>query len=311
LIGRWEEALKEYGLCSGEPGVKEVLQLMRELLAMPEKEKAQAKLYEALLKAGRQGESLAYAKALGEGFWKKYGEELLSNAKQEKKAIRLSKRDPSVIAELVKRLEEKLLPVPGTEVLMSKTELTVGEWKLYLRAEGYLNPEGQPDWNQPSPGWMQTDEHPVVKISWNRAKELCDWLSEKTGKEWRLPTNVEWEAAVGQTKYPWGEYYPPKWDDGNYRILEDGKADPKYVGVDGIGGTAPVASFKPNALGFYDLGGNAYEWMWDGVNEKSGDPILRGGSWYDASGNCLTSDRHGPGDGAGHNGLRLVRRVSP
>ena len=79
-------------------------------------------------------------------------------------------------------------------------------------------------------------------MSWNKAKEFCEWLSAKTGREWRLPTNAEWEAAVGTSTYPWGDYFPPKWDDGNYAILEDGKDDPKRIGVDGILGTAPELS---------------------------------------------------------------------
>jgi hypothetical protein len=62
------------------------------------------------------------------------------------------RQDVSVIPELVKRLEAKLLPVPGTDVLMSKTELTVGEWKLYLKAEGL------PDWQQPTKRWTQMKE---------------------------------------------------------------------------------------------------------------------------------------------------------
>ncbi len=191
-----------------------------------------------------------------------------------------------MIGELVKRLEAKLLPVPGTQVLMSKTECTVGEWKLYLRAEGFL------DWQQPSKDWTQTDEHPVVSVSWNRAKEFCDWLSARTGKQWRLPTNAEWEAAVGPTKYPWGDYYPPHWDDGNYAVGVDGKEDPQKVGVDGILGTAPVGSFKPNALGFYDLGGNVWEWMWDGQDEKTGNRVFRGGSWNRFAEYCAVGFRY-------------------
>ena len=51
------------------------------------------------------------------------------------------------------------------------------------------------------------------------------------------------------------------------------------MGLDGIYGTAPVASFKPNAPGINDLGGNALEWMWDGLDEKSGHRTVRGGGW--------------------------------
>ena len=194
---------------------------------------------------------------------------------------------------------------------MSKTEFTVGEWKLYLRAEGYVNEQGQPAWQQPSKDWKQTDEHPVVEISWNKAKEFCDWLSAKTGKEWRLPTNAEWEAAVGTSTYPWGEYCPPKWDDGNYAILEDGKDDPKKIGVDGILGTAPVGSFKPNALGFYDLGGNATEWMWDGFNAKDlkSFRVLRGGYWGNDAGGARSAYRYydSPTPAYYSNGFRLAR----
>jgi formylglycine-generating enzyme required for sulfatase activity len=60
--------------------------------------------------------------------------------------------------------------------------------------------------------------------------------------------------------------------------------------VDGILGTAPVASFKPNALGFYDLGGNVAEFMWDGVDENKG--YIRGGRWDSVSTYCRVTN-HG------------------
>jgi formylglycine-generating enzyme required for sulfatase activity len=218
------------------------------------------------------------------------------------------KKDPSALPKLRKKLESKLLPVPGTDVLMCKTEMTVGEWKLYLRAEGLT------DWNQPEPDqYMQTEEHPVVKISWEAAKAFCAWLSAKSGEEWRLPTNAEWDAAVGTSTYPWGEYFPPHWDDGNYAILESGKDDPNHVGLDGIFGTAPVATFKPNALGFYDLGGNASEWMWDGFHEKTGYHLLRGASWFQGGAVSRSSSRLRPAPISKyvHDGFRLVRRPTP
>ena len=80
-------------------------------------------------------------KVLGEEFWKKHGEKLSEKAQKQAEdmaeAERIKRKDPSVIGELIKRLEAKMLPVPGTEILLSKTEFTVGEWKLYLKAEGY------------------------------------------------------------------------------------------------------------------------------------------------------------------------------
>jgi formylglycine-generating enzyme required for sulfatase activity len=77
------------------------------------------------------------------------------------------------------------------------------------------------------------------------------------------------KSCRGHEQVSVGEYYPPKWDDGNYAILEDGKDDPKRVGTDGILGTTPAGCFKPNALGFYELGGNVTEWMGD-VDENIG-----------------------------------------
>ena len=185
VLVRWPEAVLAYqtALRHGDNDKAQAnLSLTQSLLDQSKKDgeaKAKGALFEALNQQGRQYEAMEFGKGLGD-FWKDRN------------------RDLSVIPELVSRLETKLLPVPGTEILMSKTEMTVGEWKLYLKAEGL------PEWQQPEKDWTQTDEHPVVNISWNQAKKLCDWLSEKTGKEWRLPTNAEWDAAVGKTTYPWG-----------------------------------------------------------------------------------------------------------
>ena len=153
---------------------------------------------------------------------------------------------------------------------MCNTELTVREWKLYLKEAGL------PEWRQPAKDWLQTDQHPVVMVSWDEANQFCDWLNTKTRKTWRLPTNSEWTAAVGKKKYPWGDYYPPHKEDGNYSVLGDGSRDPKVIGVDGVYGTAPVASFKPNELGFYDLGGNVWEMAGDLVDNKC---HIRGAGW--------------------------------
>jgi hypothetical protein len=270
VMVRWPEAVREYRLAKEDEQALKNLKLTEELIAQTEKEagdiKAKARLFEELNAQGRQYEAMALSSALGD-FWKN------------------RKKDLTAVPELVRRLEAKMLPVPGTKILLSKTEFTVGEWKLYLRAEGL------PDWKQP-PEFEQNDEHPVVMVSWNDAKKFCDWVSKVTGKEWRLPTNSEWEAAVGTSKYPWGDYYPPNWDDGNYAVAEDGKEDPAKVGVDRIKGTAPVSSFKPSVLGFYDLGGNVSEWMWDGLDEKTGRRVIRGGSWLRSAEFCTCANRH-------------------
>ncbi len=120
------------------------------------------------------------------------------------------------------------------------------------------------------------------------------------------------KAAVGTTKYPSSEYFPPNWDDGNdgnYKVAEDGKADPAQVGVDGIKGTAPVGSFKMNAPGFYDLGGNAAEYMWDGLDEKTGNRVLRGGNWFSSANyaRCAYRSNFNPPTAYFSDGFRLAR----
>jgi tetratricopeptide (TPR) repeat protein len=271
VMVRWPEAVKEYRFAKEDEQALKNLKLTEELIQQTEKDandtKAKGRLFEELNAQGRQYEAMALSSTLGD-FWKD------------------RKKDLSVIPELVRRLEAKMLPVPGTKILLSKTEFTVGEWKLYLKAAGL------PDWRQQSKDFEQNDEHPVVNVSWNDAKQFCEWVSKMTGKEWRLPMNSEWEAAVGTSKYPWGDYYPPNWDDGNYAVAEDGKGDPAKVGVDGIKGTAPVGSFKMNVLGFYDLGGNASEWMWDGLDQKTGKQVIRGGNWRNDAEYCTVAHRH-------------------
>ena len=270
VMARWPEALKEYRLARGDEPAEKNLKLTEELIHQTEKEAGDAKAKERLFKElnaqGRQYEAMALASALGD-----FGKN--------------RKKDLSAMPELVRCLEAKLLPLPGTNILLSKTEFTVGEWKLYLRAEGL------PDWTQPDLEFEQNDEHPVVNVSWNDAKTFCEWLVRATGRQWRLPTNQEWEAAAGATKYPWGDHYPPSWNDGNYAVAQDGRGDPQRIGLDGIKGTAPVGSFKANMLGFYDLGGNVNEWMWDGMEKKTGKQVFRGGNWHDDQRACTVTYR--------------------
>lgn len=274
VLVRWSEAVEEYHTAvrlGWKEKAQENLTLTQGLIARTKSEgeaNAKVALFEALNLQGRQYEAMYFGKRLGD-FWKD------------------RKKDLSAIAELVKRLEAKMIPVPGAKILLSKTEFTVGEWKLYLKAEGL------PDWKQPQANdFMQTDEHPVVNLSWTDVYVFLDWISGVTGKEWRLPTNAEWDAATGVTKFPWGDYYPPTWNDGNYAVAENGTKDPKQFGVDGIIGTAPVGSFNANAMGFFDLGGNVGEWMWDGLDESADKRILRGGSWIDGEESALINRRY-------------------
>ena len=211
--------------------------------------------------------------------------------------------------ELLRKLEANLLPVPGTDVRMSKTEVTVGEWKAYLKAQKL------PAWKAPLE-FPQTDAHPVVGVSSTDAVNFCRWLSSVSGAAWRLPTHAEWDAA-SPSPFPWGESFPPLWNEGNYALGVNGYDDSTKIGADGIFGTAPVGSFKPNALGFYDLAGNVAEWVSDdGLDGKT--VMLRGAGWMDPG---PTSHRDvlrskyrrttaGP-EGTSNRGFRLVRAQRP
>lgn len=285
---RWNEAVQAYqqAIRLGDGGtVAENLALTEELAALAQRDgplKAKVRLFEALRVQGRQNEALSLGRGMTE-FW------------------RNRKKDPTALSELVSQLESKLIPVPGTRVRMSKTECTVAEWKLYLAAEAL------PAWQAPNE-FPQTDDHPVVNLSWIQAMEFCDWLSAQTGKPWRLPTDAEWVAANGGPKdYPWGGAYPPKAGDGNYAILPNGAEDPKLTGMDNVFGTSPVAAFRANALGFFDLGGNASEWTADPYGGSS-ERRARGGDWKSSGPACLVSAVTLFEESKGQNrvGLRLV-----
>ena len=271
VLFRLPEAGAAYRTSTGlaaEERVFENLRLTEELIALAQQgseAQAQTRLYEALKQQKRRGEAMAFGK-------------LLSGV------LLGQKKDPAALAELVKHLEERLLPVPGTSILLASTELTVGDWKLYLAAEGL------PNWERPQT-LNQTENHPVVNVTWTEANEFCTWLTASTGKEWRLPTNAEWDAAVGRSIWPWGDDYPPKWDEGNYAVDTKGGFDEGRVGEDKIFGTAPVASFKPSELGFFDLGGNVAEWVLDGA-ATDGKRVVRGGSWVEFGKVCRSDYQH-------------------
>ena len=119
-------------------------------------------------------------------------------------------------------------------------------------------------------GFEQTDEHPVVNVSWNDAVAFCKWLSRKEGKTYRLPTEAEWEYACRAgttTRYYSGDDPETLAKVGN---VADATAKAKFANwkytikaSDGYVFTAPVGQFTPNAFGLYDMHGNAWQWCAD------------------------------------------------
>jgi formylglycine-generating enzyme required for sulfatase activity len=149
-------------------------------------------------------------------------------------------------------------------------------------------------------------------MSWHNAVAYAQWLSQKTGKRFRLPTEAEWEYAARAgttTAYYWGEGI------GNNNANCDGcgsRWDDKQ--------TAPVGSFKPNAFGLFDMLGNVYEWTcseykasYDGSEQKCAVSAskypLRGGSWnYGPGGGRAANRVHTyPGNRGNYIGFRLAQ----
>ncbi|MEI6680784.1 MAG: formylglycine-generating enzyme family protein [Mariniphaga sp.] len=167
--------------------------------------------------------------------------------------------------------------------------------------------------------------HPVVHVSWNDATQYCLWLSSKTGKTFRLPTEAEWEYACrAGTKTPFstGENMTTKQAnyDGNYPYNKHPKGEYRK-------NTVAVESLEPNAWGLYNMHGNVLEWCRDwydenyyeecktkGVVENPEGPetgsyrVLRGGSWYNSAEYCRSASRNSgtPGYRISRVGFRLV-----
>ena len=153
-------------------------------------------------------------------------------------------------------------------------------------------------------GFEQTDEHPVVNVSWNDAVAFCKWLSRREGKTYRLPTEAEWEYACRAgttTRYYSGD--DPETlakvanvADASLRAMFPDWDECMIKASDGYVFTSPVGKFKPNAFGLYDMHGNAWQWCsdWFGGEYYAASPaddptgpdagehrVCRGGSWCD------------------------------
>jgi formylglycine-generating enzyme required for sulfatase activity len=150
------------------------------------------------------------------------------------------------------------------------------------------------DWR--FPGFEQTDDHPVVCVSWGDAQAYLAWLSEKTNQPYRLLSEAEWEYAcrTGTTRrYSWGDD-PPTPEQANFAM--------------NVGKTTEVGSYPANPWGLHDMHGNVWEWVQDCWNKShTGAPtggsawtsgnnsrrVLRGGSWNDEPENLRSALRYG------------------
>jgi len=138
---------------------------------------------------------------------------------------------------------------------------------------------------------LNQDNQPVVNVSWNDARQFCQWLTKNHGASgarpcrFRLPTEKEWEtfAACGQEQeYPWGPDWPPpkKW---NYFGRENPESAPKLDRNDGFRVSSPVTQSGQNAWRLFGVGGNVWEWCEDTDGPSSKSRIFKGASWADCN----------------------------
>src|SRR5436190_7635281 len=204
---------------------------------------------------------------------------------------------------------------------LGRCEVTIGQFRTFTTDAGYktqAETDGKGGWgydpatgicsgrftqfNWREAGFPQTDDHPVLNVTWYDAVAFCDWLSRKEGKRYRLPTEAEWEYAcrAGTTT----RYFHGNDPAGLPKVarLINATTDKKYADVQsqvnflkpGESLTAKVGSYDPNPWGLYDMLGNVWEWTGDWYGEDyyaqspEKDPIgpddanvkvRRGGAW--------------------------------
>ena len=188
---------------------------------------------------------------------------------------------------------------------VGRFEVTRNEFFTFINATGY-SADGEcyyrsgNEWkkssskNWHSPGFSQTGRDPVACVSWNDARAYVDWLSDETGKEYRLLSEAEWEYAARagtSTKFHYGDDVSS--DQANF----DWK----------VGKTKPVGHYPANTFGLHDMHGNVWEWTEDCYQDSyrgapiNGDAnaganlclerVLRGGSWTSNPRNLRSATR--------------------
>lgn len=191
--------------------------------------------------------------------------------------------------------------------LLGRFEVTFEQYTKFCSSTGRLIPSDS--------GWGMADR-PVISVTHQDAVDFTKWLSEKTGKTFRLPSEAEWEYAArggASTKFPWGDE------------IGRNRANCKGCGSEWDDRmTAPVGSFPPNGYGLYDMIGNVYEWCLDARHDSYtgaptdgsawtkdgvlGEMVNRGGSWYQPIGEMAIARRCWDGGGKIRNeyGFRVL-----
>ncbi|RUL78257.1 formylglycine-generating enzyme family protein [Dyella choica] len=248
---------------------------------------------------------------------------------------------------------------PQHEVVIEKgfaiaqTDITVGEFREFVRASGYkpesvtqggasvydertgvMRDVSNATWADDYAGHAAADNLPVVNISWNDARAYVQWLSQRTGKQFRLPSESEFEYALRAgsiTRYWWGGGAPKSRVENLTGSLDRSPSGRRWSHAfegygDGHWGPAPAMSYAPNAFGLYDMDGNVSEWTsdcWhdnymrapvDGsawINPGCSIRVVRGGSWGSSPEQANSAYRQGADVSvrSGRVGFRVVREL--
>jgi formylglycine-generating enzyme required for sulfatase activity len=203
-------------------------------------------------------------------------------------------------------------------------EVTFDEWDACVAAKA-CEAVGDDGWGR--------GRRPVIYINFDMAQGYARWLTKKTGKQYRVPSEAEWEyAARGGSTTPWFWGTDPKQackfgNVGDESIAQEHPDWPRHDCSDGYAKTSPVGSFKPNGFGVYDTVGNVWEWVEDCFNETyagaptdgrawlTGDCVRRldrGGGWYNKPEAVRSAFRYAGDDPKRQNntlGFRVVRSL--
>ena len=225
----------------------------------------------------------------------------------------------------------KFAPAGTPGVLFGVWDVRVQDFGAFVEATHYHQPGGidvmrlggrdqklilafafNPTATWDHPGFEQTPTSPVVGVNFKEIMSFCSWLTAKErregkigpGQSYRVPTNKEWDAAVGKSKWFWGDTWPPPNGAGNF----DGNQDPNsnvpdvppnvLPTINDHPRTTPVGIFRANAYGLYDMGGNVWQWTVEAISVGEDDKVetlgvtddavlttnvsasLRGSSWF-------------------------------
>jgi hypothetical protein len=164
--------------------------------------------------------------------------------------------------------------IPATATIaafeMSKYEVTFAEWDACVRSGGC-------DRYRPGDRGWGRGRRPVMGVSWDDAQTYVEWLSQRTGQSYRLPTEAEWMHAAfagATTDFPWGDMAP---------ACDQSARNGANFGACTDNRTRPAGSFQPNAFDLYDMQGNVREWVTDCAPFNCTARALRGGCWRDHS----------------------------